>query len=160
MKKIISLIEVAVSAIVSIMLLIIFSIFCINVISRYIFSTSFGWTIEFSLILWLWVIFLSASFTLKDSDHVSLNSFVNIFPEKIKAIFKAISLLILCISAIFMIEPVWDYIDFLLIRPSDILGIPMKYIFIVYMIFLASLIIKSGFSIFEILIRLKNKKIT
>ena len=138
--------------ILALLLLTIFSIFCINVLSRYIFGTSYGWIIEASLILWVWLIFFGCSFCLKESDHVRIDFVYNRLPLPYQKLCQFISLLAIFIGTIFMISPTWSYISFLSIRPSDVMEIPMNYIYIIYMVFLVSLLVRSGYQLVKILI--------
>lgn len=127
------------------MLLVIFLAFCINVILRYTLGISFGWIVEFSLILWLWVVFLGAGIFLENDDHVSLVYMYRAFHKKIRLSLKAFACSVIFFGGFFMIAPVWDYVDFLKIRYSDVIGIPMNNIFSVYKIFLISLILRYGY---------------
>ncbi|MGB1360959.1 MAG: TRAP transporter small permease [Alphaproteobacteria bacterium] len=131
----------------------IFCIFCINVISRYLFNESYGWIIEFSMILWVWVVFFTCAFTLRDDEHIAIHFVLERLSEKGQKICHTIAAICLFLFSSYMVLPTWDYIDFLSIRPSDVMGIPMKNIYIIFMAFLLSLIIRSLYKLYDLYIK-------
>lgn len=144
-RKTLKQFKFSVNYIAAIMVVLIFMSFCANVIMRYTLGKSFGWIEEVSLILWVWVIFLGAGIFLEDEDHVSLLYMYRAFGRRVSLILKTLSFLIVTVIGILMLSPVWDYIDFLKIRESNVIGIPMNYVFVVYKIFLIALVIKYGY---------------
>lgn len=129
----------------AILLLIIFLAFCANVILRYTIGESFGWVIEFSVILWIWVVFLGAGIFLDKDDHVSFSWMHRVFGKKTQIILRTLSFYLVFIGGILLVSPVWDYLEFQGNKESGVIGIPMNRVYMVYKIFLISIIIKYGY---------------
>ena len=55
------------------MLAALFITFLLQIFSRYVLLTPFGWTLELCLILWLWIVFFGCSFIVRDRDHVTFD---------------------------------------------------------------------------------------
>lgn len=83
------------------------SIFCVaflslvaQVISRNIFGISIVWSEELARILFLWIVFLGASYCLRVGGHISIDFFISRLPDYLHFF---IVILINIISGIFMI---------------------------------------------------------
>ena len=48
-------------AVAALLLAALFLTFLVQVFSRYVMQTPFGWTLELSLILWVWLVFFASA---------------------------------------------------------------------------------------------------
>lgn len=74
--------------IASIALVGVISITIVNVIFRYIFNMPILWAEEVSLALYVWLVFVGASSTMKRQGHIGIDYFVGKLPERIKKVTK------------------------------------------------------------------------
>ena len=58
----------------------------INVISRYIFNSPFAWMQEISLGLFIWMVFIGISSTMKRDGHVGVDYFVLKMPKTLRIV--------------------------------------------------------------------------
>ena len=129
------------------MLAVLFFTFLLQIFSRYILKAPFGWTLEFCLILWLWIVFFGCSFAVRDQDHVKFDIFYYATPKKVQLIFSIISAIGVIVIMGYSFLPTIDYIDWMKMRKTTTVKIfnnkiPLSYIFSVYGIFLLSVIIQ------------------
>ena len=97
----------------------------IQVIFRSLLNNPLTWTEELAKILFIWLNLIGTSMAIRKKVHVSLDFFVNYFPEKFKLILSiAINVLIACFL-IYIFQPTIRYIGFINSIPSAALGWPM-----------------------------------
>ena len=52
-----------------------FGAFLLQIFTRYVLDNPLGWTLELCLAAWLWVVFWSATFLVREQNHVAFNIF-------------------------------------------------------------------------------------
>jgi C4-dicarboxylate transporter DctQ subunit len=98
-----------------------------------------GWTLELIGILWVWVIFFSCAFVVREWDHVKFDILYLSVPRKVRAAFAVISALAIVAGMLYAFLPTWDYIDWMKMRKTTTVRnpftgnkIPLRTIFSVY----------------------------
>lgn len=98
-----------------------------------------GWSLELIGILWVWVIFFSCAFVVREQDHVKFDIIYLWVSRKTRTIFTIVSAAAIVAGMIYALLPTLDYIDWMKIRKTatvrnPITGgkIPMRTIFSVY----------------------------
>ena len=115
-----------------------FSTFILQIFSRYILNTPIAWTIEACLTIWVWLVFWSNSFIVKHDEHITFDLLYFAVKPNIRRIFALISSLAIMTGIAISIHPTWDWIDFLKIKNSAILSIPMRSVFSIYLVFMVA----------------------
>lgn len=102
-----------------------------------------GWTLELIGILWVWVIFFSCAFVVREYDQVRFDILYLAMPRKIRAAFAIIGALIIAAVMLYAFLPTWDYIDWMKMRRTSTVRnplsgekIPLRTIFSVYAVFM------------------------
>lgn len=149
MNKWLSVLQKAADGIAVIMLASLFLMFCAQIFSRYVLNYPLGWAQEVSLTLWLWLIFWASAFCLKHSDHIRFDILYQATPRKIQRIFFILSAIGVVIGFAISFLPTWDYITFYKIKKSAILKIRLDYVFSIYGVFLAAIIIRYAWSAYH-----------
>ena len=102
----------------------------------------YGWTLEFCLALWVWLIFLGNSFVVRDQDHVTFDILYLAVRPRLQRWFVIISGLAIIIALLWSMSPTWDRFNILRLKRtatlSSLLGdwVRMRDIYSVYMLFL------------------------
>ncbi len=126
-----------------------FITFLLQIFSRYILVTPFGWTLELCLILWVWIVFFACAFLVREKDHVTFDILYLAAPRKIQRIFAMIACFAVVAGMGWALYPTLDYINWLQIRSTTTVGnpfangnIPMRTIFSIYGIFMIALMVR------------------
>ncbi len=104
--------------------------------------SKFGWTLEFCLAIWVWLIFLGNAFVVRDQDHVTFDILYFAVRPRVRRWFVIVSGLAICIALIMSIAPTWDRFYILRLKKtatlSELFGnwIRMREIYMVYILFL------------------------
>ncbi len=118
------------------MLAAMFLTFLLQIFSRYVLLTPFGWTLELCLTLWIWLVFFGNAFVVRERDHVTFDIFYLMAPSRVRRVLALISAAAIAGGMIWAFLPTWDYIDWMKIRKSATLKIPLRTVFSIYAIFM------------------------
>lgn len=138
------------------MLAAIFITFLIQIAARYVLThfgwkLELGWTIELNLTLWLWLVLFTCAFVLRERDHVKFDliySHVSPAKKRVFAVLAAGSIVVALVAAM---PDTWDYVSFYKIKKSPTLRIRLNYVFVIYLVFAAVLILRYGWRIVDVL---------
>ncbi len=133
------------------MLAALFLTFVLQIFSRYVLVQPFGWTLEFCLTLWIWIVFWGNAFIVRDRDHVKFDILYLSLPSRPRQILALISAAAIAIGLTLSFLPTWDYIDFLKIKKSATLKVPMRTIFSIYGVFLVVVALRYAWRFFHVL---------
>ena len=124
-----------------------FITFLLQIFSRYVLNSPFGWTLELCRILWVWIVFFCCAFLVQEKDHVKFNLIYSASSNKSKFIMSIISCLAIILILGWALLPTFDYIDWMKMRKTSTVRIPitgekikLSYIFSIYGIFMISVI--------------------
>lgn len=123
------------------MLATLFVIFVLQIFSRYVLGSPIGWTLEITLTLWVWIVFWGNSFNLRHDQHVIFDLLYLKASPTWRKVFSLLSSGTIVVGMLIAFYPTWDFIDFLAIRDSAVLHIPMNQVFSVYMVFMVTTIL-------------------
>ncbi len=133
------------------MLAAMFLTFVLQIFSRYVLLEPFGWTLELCLALWVWIVFWGNAFIVRERDHVSFDILYLAVPRKARQILALVSAAAIVVAMAWSFLPTWDYIDFLKIKKSATLKIPMRTIFAIYGIFMIAVALRYAWRFVRIL---------
>jgi len=104
LKKLSNLLNNLLSYLAKVMLAFVTLLIVVDVFCRYVLSFSLGWSEEVSLIVLVWICFITMSIGVKKRLHISVGLFINHLSENIRVILrKFIDLLILVFSVLLSI---------------------------------------------------------
>lgn len=139
------------------MLAAMFLTFLLQIFSRYVLRTPFGWTLELCLILWVWIVFFGCAFLVRERDHVSFDIFYLAAPRRLRRILALITCAAIVIGMGWALLPTWDYIDWMKIRktttvrnPFTDTKIPMRTIFSIYAVFMVAVMARYAWGFVDI----------
>lgn len=140
------------------MLAAMFCTFLLQIFSRYVLQAPFGWTLELCLILWVWIVFFGCAFIVRERDHVTFDVFYLAAPQRVRKTLALISAGAIAIGMVWSFLPTWDYIDFLRLRGTStvrlpITGdkIPMRTVFSIYAVFMAVVALRYAWRFMDLL---------
>jgi TRAP-type C4-dicarboxylate transport system permease small subunit len=125
-----------------------FVTFLLQIFSRYVLNSPFGWTLELCRILWVWIVFFCCAFLVQEKDHVKFNLIYSASSNKSKFIMSIVSCLAIVAIMGWALLPTMDYIDWMKMRKTSTVRLPitgekikLSYVFSIYGIFMISLIV-------------------
>ncbi|MBL4918536.1 TRAP transporter small permease subunit [Tabrizicola sp. DMG-N-6] len=104
--------------------------------------SSFGWTLEFCLAIWVWLIFWGNAFVVRDQDHVTFDILYTTVPPGVRRGFAIVAGLAIAVALLASIAATWDRFAVLRLKRTATLGdlfgdwIRMRDIYLIYIIFL------------------------
>lgn len=139
------------------MLAAIFLIFLLQILLRYFFTPA-GWTLELIGILWVWVIFFSCAFIVRERDHVKFDIIYLSVPRRVRQVFAMLAAAAIVIGMLYSFLPTWDYIDWMKIRKTATVRnpfsgekIPLRTVFSIYAVFMLVVAARYGWLFFDIM---------
>lgn len=133
------------------MLAAMFLTFVLQIFARYVLLEPFGWTLELCLTLWIWTVFWGAAFVVREKDHVTFDLFYLMMPSGVQRVLALVSAAAIVIGFAFALYPTWDYIDFMKIKKSATLKIPMRTVFSIYAVFMIAVIVAYAIRFVQVL---------
>lgn len=127
-------------AVGALMMLALFATFLLQIFSRYVMDQPFGWTLELCLILWVWIVFFGCAFFVRNEDHITFDLLYRSTSAGPRRVMAAISAVAIVAGLSWSLLPTWDWIDFLRIKRSATLRVPMRDVYVIYAVFLVAVI--------------------
>ncbi|MEX0320196.1 MAG: TRAP transporter small permease [Ruegeria sp.] len=139
------------------MLAAIFLIFLLQIVLRYFFTPA-GWTLEMIGILWVWVIFFSCAFIVRERDHVKFDIIYLSVPRRVRQVFAMIAAAAIVIGMLYAFLPTWDYIEWMKIRKTSTVRnpftgnkVPLRDVFSIYAVFMLVVAGRYAWLFFDVL---------
>ena len=108
----------------------------------------YGWTLEFCLLLWVWIIFVGCAFVVRDEDHVTFDVLFNHVRPGLRRWFLIAGGLAIAIGLGASILPTWEKFHILRLKKTATLSglfgdwIRMRDVYAVYMLFLIAVTLR------------------
>ena len=119
-----------------------FLIFILQIASRYLFRAPLGWTLEACLMSWVWLVFWSGAFTLRNQDHVRFTILVDAASPGTRRIFALLAAICIVAAMGISLWPTIDFVQFMSIESTSLLKIRFDFFFSIYVVFSIAVIIR------------------
>lgn len=117
--------------------------------------SNFGWTLEFCLFLWVWLVFWGNAFVVRQHDHVRFDILFNMVSPAIRRWIVILSSTVICLVLLLSIEPTWSKFAILRLKKTASLGavfgdwVRMRDIYSIYILFLAVVALRYGWAAYK-----------
>lgn len=92
----------------------------VNVVLRYVFTTSLIWGLEVTLILFAWLVLLGISYGFKVTAHLGVDAIINIVPDRTRRVLALVSAACCLAYASLLLKGSWDYwAPFAALQPTE-----------------------------------------
>jgi TRAP-type C4-dicarboxylate transport system permease small subunit len=125
-----------------------FIIFILGIVFRYFFRP-LTWTLELSLLCFIWTALLGGIYAKRDDSHVMFTMVYDAVREKTRLWMRIIGNLLLVISFSIAFLPSVRYVLFMGYKKSNVLKIPMDLAFSPFIIFLAFMIVRYAIDVYH-----------
>ncbi|MDG4718775.1 MULTISPECIES: TRAP transporter small permease [Thalassospira] len=128
-----------------------FGTFLLQIFARYVLNSPLGWTVEICIILYIWLVFWTSAFLLREHDHVSFNMLFLAAPVRGRRVMAILGLG--CIAAAFIagFPVIVDYVMFMRIEKAPVTRITLDYVYAIFPVFIVALIIRSLISLWRLM---------
>jgi TRAP-type transport system small permease protein len=122
-----------------------------NVVLRYGFNSGITFSEEVSRFLFVWVVFLGAFLTLRDSGHLGVYTLVKKLPMTGKKIFKFINDLTVLACCVLLTHGIWRVVKLNLANIAPVSGISLGIVYVVCLISSAAMCFFLLYSLYRLL---------
>jgi TRAP-type transport system small permease protein len=125
LDRLLSRIELGLAPVLAVLLAFITAGVFLQVVLRYVFSTSFLWAEELSLFAFIWCIYLGAAICVWRRSHFAFDFLAGLLTDRAAGLQRLlVDLVILGVAAVMLVEG-WTYAQFSIQRLSPALGITL-----------------------------------
>lgn len=114
-----------------------FLVFVIQVVMRFVFNQPLAWSDELIVVLYILMVFWSAATLLKEKEHVMLDLVYAALPPAGQRVFGLIGAALTAGLLLFMLPQAFDYVRFMHREKTPVLDIPFSYVFAPFIFFVA-----------------------
>jgi TRAP-type C4-dicarboxylate transport system permease small subunit len=129
--------------------LVLFIVFIIQIVARFVFSKPLPWTDEAAVILYVWVILWAAAAVVPEREHVVFDLLWNSVNRPTRLVLRIVGNVLIGGLALVAIPASWDYVRFMAREGSPVLGVPFSWIFLPFVLMLIGLVIRCAWAIWN-----------
>jgi TRAP-type C4-dicarboxylate transport system permease small subunit len=126
-----------------------FIVFVIQVTARFGFNKPLAWTDEAAVILYIWVILWAAAFVVPEREQVVFDLVWNSVNRRTRQVMRIAGNLLVGGLALCAIPASWDYVHFMAREGSPVLGLPLMWVFLPFVLLLVALVARSAWAIWN-----------
>lgn len=119
-----------------------FFTFVAQVIFRYVLNAALEWSLEVDLTCWLWGVFWGCAFLVRPQEHVTFDVLLVAVSARWQRVLAFVGAAAIVVAFAVSLPATLSYISFKGIKDSPTLGIPMDWVFSVYVLFAVAVIVR------------------
>ncbi len=139
-------------------LLCLFIVFLVQVFFRYILNNPQAWTMEASLICFVWLVMFGASYALRKKSHVTFKLVYDKLPHTQKHILSIAGNLVLIVAFAILIKPSYDFIKFMDFQSTYIFKIKFSLVYAPILYFMLATIVYQAIELYESILSIRKKE--
>jgi TRAP-type C4-dicarboxylate transport system permease small subunit len=124
------------------MLAVMFAVFILQIVFRYLINLPIGWTHEISVMMWLWMVLFGTAFVVRDSEEIRFDIFYGAVKERTRRIMVVISAMTLVVLFTISLPAVIDYVMFMKVEKTAYLKIRFDFLYSIYAMFAVAMIVR------------------
>jgi TRAP-type C4-dicarboxylate transport system permease small subunit len=128
-----------------------FAAFLLQVFTRYVLNDPVAWTQEFVLIAYIWIVFWCAAFLLRERDHITFDMVSASLPSGPRRILAVVLTALVAVAFAAALPGVFDYVSFMRIERSPVIGIRFDLIYAIFVVFVAAVVVGALIRIVRLL---------
>jgi C4-dicarboxylate transporter DctQ subunit len=125
------------------MLAVMFGVFIVQIIFRYIINLPIGWTQELSVIMWVWMVLFGTAFVVRDYEEIRFDILYGTVSERLRRLMVVVCALAVVVLFSISLPAVLDYIGFMKVEKTAYLKIRFDWLYSIYGIFAVVTIIRQ-----------------
>ena len=129
--------------------LVLFVVFIVQITARFGFNKPLPWTDEAAVILYIWVILWSAAAVVPEREHVVFDLVWNSVGRRSRFVMRVVGNLLIGGLALVGLPDSWDYVRFMAREGSPVLGIPLMWVYLPFVLLLIALVLRCTWAIWQ-----------
>ncbi|MDI1244851.1 MAG: TRAP transporter small permease [Rhodoferax sp.] len=126
-----------------------FVVFIVQITARFGFNKPLPWTDEAAVILYIWVILWAAAMVVPEREHVVFDLVWNSVGLRARQVMRIAGNLLIGGLALTGLPASWDYVHFMAREGSPVLGIPLMWVYLPFVLLLIALVVRSAWAIWQ-----------
>ena len=126
-----------------------FLVFLVQIGARFGLNRPLPWTDEAAVILYIWVILWAAAVVVPEREHVVFDLLWNSVGYRTRQVMCIVGNLMVGGLALVGLPASWDYVHFMAREGSPVLGIPLMWVYLPFVLLLAALVVRSAWAIWQ-----------
>ncbi len=117
----------------------------------------YGWTLEFCLLMWVWIVFWGNAFIVRQRDHVIFDIIYTGVSPKVRKWFAIVTAAGICIGLLLSVGPTWEKFHILRLKKTPTLStvfgdwIRVRHVYSIYIAFLVIVALRYAWRTWDIL---------
>ena len=128
-----------------------FVAFILQIVFRYFINLPVAWTEEVCVIAWIWGILWGAGFVTRNSEDVRFDMLYCAMPRPVKRAFAVFASAAIVVILLLSLPGAYSYVSFMKVEKTASLGIPLNWLFSIYIAFALASIVRHGRLVIEAL---------
>ena len=125
------------------MLGVMFSVFILQIVFRYVLNLPIGWTHEISVIMWLWMVLFGTAFVVRDSEEIRFDIIYASVSDRWRRALVVVTAIALIFFFSISLPAVVDYVTFMKVEKTAYLKIRFDWLYSIYAIFAVAAIVRQ-----------------
>ena len=127
-----------------------FGAFLLQVFTRYVLDRPLGWTSEACVIAYIWVIFWTAAFLLRERDHIAFTTLYEVIGPRARRVAAIVGVGAMTVGFIASLPATVSFIAFMRINATPVIRIPFDYVYSVWLLFVLAVILRGVVSLIRL----------
>lgn len=129
------------------MFLALFVVFIIQIAARFGFGRPLPWSDEAAVVLYIWVILWASAFIVPAREHVAFDLVWNAAGRRVRRAMLVTGNLLIGGLALAGLPASWDYVHFMGREGTPVLGIPLMWVYLPFVLLMAALVLRCAWAI-------------
>jgi TRAP-type C4-dicarboxylate transport system permease small subunit len=125
------------------MLAVMFAVFIIQIVFRYLLNLPIGWTHEISVIMWVWMVLFGTAFVVRDYEEIRFDILYATVSERTRRIMVVTCAVAVVLLFSISLPAVIDYIAFMKVEKTAYLKIRFDWLYSIYGVFAVATIVRQ-----------------
>jgi TRAP-type C4-dicarboxylate transport system permease small subunit len=127
-----------------------FAAFLLQIFTRYVLNDPVTWTQEFVLIVYIWIVFWCAAFLLHEREHITFDMVYVSLPPGPRRVLAVLLTGMIALAFASALPATIDYISFMKIERSPVLGIRFDVLYAIFAVFVAAVVVTSSLRLWKL----------
>ncbi len=124
------------------LLIVMFFVFLLQVVFRYLLNLPTGWANELTVICWLWLVPFGAAFVVSEESEIRLDLIYSATSPGLRRIMQLVCAVTLVGLFAVSLPAVIDYVGFMKVQKTAYLKIRFDWLFSIYVVFAVAMIVR------------------